>query len=328
MELYNPTAQAVDLSSMHLLLYSNGRESPSREWVLASVSIPAGGTFLLCHSSLQLPDQGDLADAGCHFGAEFGAGQINFNGNDAIVLVDGNGFILDSFGTVGIDPGPGWPVQSTSSAKDHTLVRIPSVTAGSADGQTWSQWSVLSTDDMSNMGAHSSVCPTGPGHRRAQNESPDLNSRNTLNTQVIELERAKIGQRVASPKKVDLLRRLQRDGSGDSSMQGLGVGSVYSAPGVCAPHTFQMKADAVNELCMSDEEGAVIPTVCAPACAIVFNDLYISCPSTLEETMSGSLDLMDALYTTCTRIEPRSLIDALAAAQCSVSDMHLTLLCN
>ena len=88
------------------------------------------------------------------------------NGDDAYALTLAGATyndytIIDIIGTMGDDPGDGWPVAGIENAtQDHTLVRKSDVTQG--NGGNWensagtdtenSEWIVLEQNDWSNIG--------------------------------------------------------------------------------------------------------------------------------------------------------------------------------
>src|SRR5688572_13864066 len=111
LEIYNSSANSVDLSGHKVEMYFNGNTAASLTIDLTG-SIPANGVFVLAHGSANATI---LAKAN----------QTNssgwFNGDDAIVLKNGS-TILDIIGQVGVDPGSEWGTGFTSTA-DNTLRR-------------------------------------------------------------------------------------------------------------------------------------------------------------------------------------------------------------
>ncbi|GGO38970.1 nuclease [Deinococcus humi] len=122
LEIYNPTAQAVDLSAYSVELYSNGSATAGNKAVLSG-SLAAGGTLVLVNSqaSAALKERGQMTSA-----------VTNFNGDDALLLKK-NGEVIDSFGQVGFDPGTQWGTSPTATL-DSTLRRKASVTTGDRNG--------------------------------------------------------------------------------------------------------------------------------------------------------------------------------------------------
>ena len=134
-EVYNPTSAAVDVTGYKLELYSNGSAVGSNPYTFAG-TIAAGGTFVVYNSG---------AAAGVSAAGNATSNLTFFNGDDALSLKDAAGNILDVFGTIGTDPGTGWAVAGTANATvDRTLVRKPTVTAGSTN---WAAQAGTNADD-------------------------------------------------------------------------------------------------------------------------------------------------------------------------------------
>ena len=148
-ELFNPTQQAINLSSFSVSVYQNGS-------VFATQNVPLQGilqpleTYVIAHPSsnasiLALADQ------------TFGFG---FNGNDAIALLH-NDDKIDILGKIGQDPGTQWSAAGVSTL-NMTLIRKNSVTKGinvnPAIFDPSLQWDALPQDNISNLGSHTSVC--------------------------------------------------------------------------------------------------------------------------------------------------------------------------
>lgn len=118
LEIYNSSANSVDLAGHKVEMYFNGNTAASLTINLTG-NIPANGVFVLAHGSANATI---LAKAN----------QTNssgwFNGDDAIVLKNGT-TVLDSIGQVGVDPGSEWGTGLTSTA-DNTLRRKTSITTG------------------------------------------------------------------------------------------------------------------------------------------------------------------------------------------------------
>jgi len=100
-ELYNPTAETLDLSEYTLETYFNGNTTASGNFALSG-SLASGDVIVIGNSGAALVTS-DLIDNSA----------INFNGNDVIVLRY-NGTIIDSIGQIGLD---------ADYVKDMTIVR-------------------------------------------------------------------------------------------------------------------------------------------------------------------------------------------------------------
>lgn len=145
-EIYNPTANPIDLSNYQVKRYSNGSNTstsggittlvgtlqPYSTFVLVNGQTELVGTSTPCDPALQLlADQLDHAYPAPTY----------FNGNDALTIENINGTIVDIFGKIGEDPGEGWcDVDSLNYAagnyywlswtSNHTLVRKASTLHG------------------------------------------------------------------------------------------------------------------------------------------------------------------------------------------------------
>ena len=149
-EIYNPTAGVLDLGPYKVITSFNG--GPSSTSLNLTGTIPSGGTYTVVNSGAD-PTMLAVADI------TVGGGVVNFNGDDAIMLVDTvMGDTIDIIGVVGVDPGSSWTV-GTGSTANHTLVRMASVSSGQTDwtiGAT--EWTVNSSNTFSFFGAHTSNC--------------------------------------------------------------------------------------------------------------------------------------------------------------------------
>lgn len=147
LEIYNNSGSTVDLAAgdYKVEIYNNGHSLPDTT-INLSGTVTDGNVFVLSHSS---------ADASILAVAWQTAGNVNFNGDDAVVLKKTD-TILDVIGQVGFDPGVEWGSGSTTT-KDHTLVRKCSVTQGDNDGSDpfdpSSQWEGFSQNTFINIGA-------------------------------------------------------------------------------------------------------------------------------------------------------------------------------
>ena len=146
-EIYNPTAAAVDLSLYTVKLYANGATAPTNSLPLTG-SLPAGGVLVLANAS---------AAAAFKPTGTITSGVANFNGDDALTL-EKSGVVVDRFGQLGVDPGTAWTGGGVGT-QDQTLRRKPGITAGDADaGAAFDpslQWDSFPVDTSSGLGAHS-----------------------------------------------------------------------------------------------------------------------------------------------------------------------------
>lgn len=145
-EIFNGTAQTVDLSQYTVELYSNGATAPGNSFTLSG-TLESGKVYIIANSSAVAAIK-DISNAT--------ATVTYFNGDDALLLKH-NGTVIDSFGIVGQDPGSYWGT-ATDNTTDHTLVRKSTITQGDADAaddfDPAVQWVFLEKDDFSNLGKH------------------------------------------------------------------------------------------------------------------------------------------------------------------------------
>jgi predicted extracellular nuclease len=146
-EIYNPTASAVDLSLYTVRLYSNGTATPPTNSQVLSGSLPAGGVLVLANAS---------ATAAFKPAGTLTSGVVNFNGDDALTL-EKSGVVIDRFGQVGFDPGTEWTVGGVGTL-NRTLRRKPDIKAGDRNpGLAFDpsvQWIGLPEDTSDGLGAH------------------------------------------------------------------------------------------------------------------------------------------------------------------------------
>lgn len=162
-EIYNPTANAIDLSNYSIERFNNGGSgAPSGSLYFPAGTMLAAGDVYVAGNSNGIP--GILNESDTLSAITF------FNGDDAMVLLDTlTGDTLDIIGIVGVDPGSNWVV-GTGATSNFTLVRADTVNGGTTD---WSasvaQWIVYPQDTTMYLGSHvMQACgppapPTGVG---------------------------------------------------------------------------------------------------------------------------------------------------------------------
>jgi hypothetical protein len=152
LEIYNPTAGAIDLSAdnYNIQMFFNGNASAGLTISLTG-SVAAGDVFVIAHSS---------ANATILAQADQTNGSGWYNGDDAIVLRKGT-TVLDVIGKIGTDPGSEWGTGFTSTG-DNTLRRKCNVlygdTIGSDDFDPALEWDGYATDTFSGLGTHIITC--------------------------------------------------------------------------------------------------------------------------------------------------------------------------
>lgn len=120
-EIANVGEEAVSLEAWELQVFFNGSDSPGLT-VNLSGSVAPGGTHVFASSNATsaVVEQGDqLSGAGL------------FNGNDAVVLLNG-GSAVDRVGRVGEDPDGAWSSDGVSTQND-TLRRRPGALKGDSN---------------------------------------------------------------------------------------------------------------------------------------------------------------------------------------------------
>ncbi|QIX62848.1 T9SS type A sorting domain-containing protein [Hymenobacter sp. BT18] len=160
LEIYNPSANAVDLAGHRVELFANGDKTP-----LYSFSLT--GT-LAAHDVYVIANGG--SDAAVLTQADNTTAQVTFfNGNDAIALFSGTD-TLDVIGQPGQDPGAtvGWAVAGGTTL-NNTLVRLPTVTMGSV---RWNEaaaatWQAVGTNSFTGVGSYTSTACTTTSTRPA-----------------------------------------------------------------------------------------------------------------------------------------------------------------
>ncbi|KRB36948.1 ExeM/NucH family extracellular endonuclease [Microbacterium sp. Root180] len=153
-EVFNPTASAVDLSGYSIRLYFNGAAASTLTVPLAG-TVAAQDAFVLVNGAA-----GDTLKA---FGDQITSGNW-FNGDDVIALYKGD-TPVDFFGQVAVDPGTEWGSGATGGA-DATLRRHADVCVGDTDGadafDPATQWDGFPVDAFDGLGAHTAECGAEP----------------------------------------------------------------------------------------------------------------------------------------------------------------------
>ena len=169
-ELYNPTNADIDITGYALKRYSNGEQTAGDETALMG-TIPAYGTWVVTNGQSEDIDLGTYISPKCDPDLQALADQLDapypaptfMNGNDALVLVNTSGAILDIFAKPGEDPGQAWTApDGTYITKGHTLVRKSSVLEGvkviPVTFEPLAEWDTLAMNDWSHLGWHACEC--------------------------------------------------------------------------------------------------------------------------------------------------------------------------
>lgn len=149
LEIYNGTGTAVDLAAngYDIQMYFNGSGSAGLTIGLTG-TVADGDVYVVAQSSA---DPLILAQADQTNGSGW------FNGDDAVVLRK-NGAIIDSFGTIGTDPGSQW----TGGGQDDTLRRKADICAGDANASdafdASVEWDIFTNNTFDGLGSHTANC--------------------------------------------------------------------------------------------------------------------------------------------------------------------------
>lgn len=119
-ELFNGTENPINLATYSLEIYFNGSTNVGTNIPLNG-TIEANEVFFICHT---------LAEENLASVAHLTNSQLNFNGDDAIVLTKA-GTPIDIFGNIGCDPGAAFTADSHATA-NQTLIRRANVFQGIA----------------------------------------------------------------------------------------------------------------------------------------------------------------------------------------------------
>lgn len=135
LEIYNGTGVSVDLSNYTVNLYGNGATSPTAIYTLTGM-LANGEVYVLAHSS---------ANATILAVADYtvNGGVVNFNGDDAVALVNGSTNI-DVLGTIG---------STAKFGENVTLVRKSSITSPNIIYSS-AEWDSFAQDETSYLGSH------------------------------------------------------------------------------------------------------------------------------------------------------------------------------
>ncbi len=146
-EIANLGTGTISLDGYALELYSNGSPTATTVTDLTGLgSVAADDVFVLYNSS---------ASAEIIAVGDASAGAVNWNGDDAVVLRNPDGDVVDSIGQVGVDPGSAWTANGVSTQND-TICRNADVTAGDTDPSDAFdpsvEWSALGNDNIDGLG--------------------------------------------------------------------------------------------------------------------------------------------------------------------------------
>jgi len=152
LEIYNPTAGSIDLAGVKIEEYVNGATTASNIITLPAATLAPGDVYVVCHDDIANPPSPSC---------DLLTGSLLFNGDDAMLLRNSAGAVLDVIGRIGQDPGTEWGTGLTSTA-DNTLVRKCDVTCGDMIGadafDPATQWYGYTVNTFSYLGSQNTVC--------------------------------------------------------------------------------------------------------------------------------------------------------------------------
>lgn len=134
LEIYNPTSSAINLAGYEIDIYFNSNSSSGSNIALSG-TIAADDVFVIADNGSTAGITADLVDK-----------NLEFNGNDAIVLSNG-GTTIDIMGAIG---------SGNNYGETKVLRRLSTIQGGNTtyDAAEWDDLSVTATD----FGAHTSDC--------------------------------------------------------------------------------------------------------------------------------------------------------------------------
>ena len=180
-EIYNPTANTINLNGIGLVRFTNGSTSYGSIALLDGYSIAANDVIVVvldkqdqAGTGLEAPVWDDLAAAADVFinpTYDNGVWPMYFNGNDAIAIVSNNGqTLIDLYGRIGEGTGfGGWSAYGTDetgatlyATTDHTQIRKSTVTSGitmnPSTFDVFAQYDTLPANTFTFLGSHTCDC--------------------------------------------------------------------------------------------------------------------------------------------------------------------------
>ncbi|OUR98193.1 hypothetical protein A9Q86_14155 [Flavobacteriales bacterium 33_180_T64] len=219
-EIYNPTASSISLTGYDIQIYSNGSTSAGTTIALSG-TVASYDVFVLENSS-----------EGLGFASDQQSGSLTFNGDDAIALRNSS-TIIDVVGEIGLDPGSQWTgTLCTQGTADGTLVRNSTVQSGDDDGGNTfdpdTEWSCYSSNDISNLGSHTSDCQgTSPEIQLVDNTATNQNCGYTID----------YGNVASDGSTSDLTFDIENAGSADLDISSFGITGDYTIISPATPFT-------------------------------------------------------------------------------------------
>ena len=153
LEIYNGTGDTLNLTALDytVYIYANGSNS-NTSTIFLNGMLPPGEVYVICNPG---------ADSVLLNIADQTSGNVNFNGDDAVELVNQNGS-LDIIGEIGLDPGSEWTgTICTGGTANSTLIRKANLACPSFDGLSGfdpdGEWVCFPNNTFSDLGSHTMV---------------------------------------------------------------------------------------------------------------------------------------------------------------------------
>ena len=152
-EIFNGTEDVINLGGYTLNKYANGGTVPT-VIILTAVDLQSGDTFVIGNP---------FADPALLAYLDQTHPDINFNGDDALALFFGGTVMIDSFGTIGEDPGSFWSCLDGNTA-NHSMRRRSGVCTGDLVGSDLfdpcTEWTFAASDVFTDLGQQTVDCGT------------------------------------------------------------------------------------------------------------------------------------------------------------------------
>jgi hypothetical protein len=173
-EIYNPTANSINLTGYVLERYSNGNATVQDQLVLSG-TVAAHDVFVIVNGQTTSTTNSPACDPALQAMADQLDGvypaPTYMNGDDALGLSH-NGVLVDIFGKIGEDPGTAWtdvfPYTDAGGGtwltNNHTLVRHANVTQGVTVNplafNTFLEYDTMPVNTWTGLGIHACACGT------------------------------------------------------------------------------------------------------------------------------------------------------------------------
>jgi hypothetical protein len=181
-EIYNPTANPINLNTYQLKRYSNGSTTNPDVLQLSGIIAPYGVVVIANGQTDSVSLGGGAWSPPCDPALQALANILDnnypapcyFNGDDALTIEKTTGAIVDIFGKVGEDPGGAWTDDPTANppysdsnggtwwTANRTLIRKPNVrngvTSNPAVFNVTLQYDSLPINTWTHLGSHGCQC--------------------------------------------------------------------------------------------------------------------------------------------------------------------------